>query len=384
MPKSKKIKVAIFHNLPRGGAKRYLYEITKRLRKKYDIDEYKLNTSSSYLDLSRFVKTSKSYAYRGGKGVEALVRSIVTLPKVHKKIAKDINRGRYDLIITNHDYFTKSPYIHQYLEAPCLYICHEPQREFYEKSSIHSPRIKEKIMNILRLPIKHIDITNARAADEIIANSKYSKTYLKNVYGVKTNLVYPGVDNKNFTYSNKIKKENFVLAIGSLMPVKGHDFVIRSLGRVKEKYRPSLVIVGSANSYYKKRLIRLAKTNNVRCKILSKVTDRQIKKLYMSSLAYVSGAHKEPFGLCVLEAMSSGTPAIVIEGGGAGEQIIKGVNGFVVKRDENEFASKLTIVIKTENNNNFGIKARNSINKNWTWEQTIDSLDKIIKRKTKS
>lgn len=381
MSKEKKLKIAVFHNLPQGGAKRYLYEIMKELRGVYNFDEYKLNVSSSFLDLSKITKTSKSYVYRQGKRIGSLVRSIMVLPKVHKKIAKDINCGGYDLAITNHDYFTKSPYLHRYLSIPCLYVCHEPQREFYEKYKIHSPRIKEKIINILRLPIKHTDKANARMADKIIANSKYSKKYLKNVHGINPILVYPGVNNKEFVYSDK--KKNTVLAIGSLMPIKGHDFVIKALGKIDEKYRPRVIIVGSAITYYKKRLIAIAKTNDVKLKILNKVTDVEIKKLLSTSLAYVSGAYKEPFGLSILEAMASGTPAVIVKGGGAGEQIINGVNGFVVKRDEDEFAKKLRIVLTPKENKKFGVMARKST-KDWSWEQTAGKLDKIIKSMIKS
>ena len=346
MSKEKKLKIAIFHNLPQGGAKRYLYEITRRLSEKYDIDEYKIDTASPYLDLSQIVQSSKSYHYRGGSGITSMVRSIVKLPKVHKQISDDVNLGQYDLVITNHDYFTKSPYLHRYLSVPCVYICHEPQREFYEKQSIHAPRFREKLVNILRYPIKYIDIINTKAACNLIANSKYSQKYLKKVYGLRSSMVYPGVDSKEFLSSDK--KENFVLAIGSLSPIKGHDFIIKSLGKIEKQHRPSLTVVGRSNQYYKEKLVKISKINGVKLRTLSQVSDVQLKKMLSSSLAYVSGAYREPFGLCILEAMASQTPAIVVEGGGAGEQIKNGIDGFIVKRDEGEFADKLLIIIKNK------------------------------------
>jgi glycosyltransferase involved in cell wall biosynthesis len=375
VPRQKQVRIAIFHNLPHGGAKRYLYEISQRLSKKYHIDEYKLSTSSSYLDLRKVVGKTGTYYYHDGKSLLSICKSMVQLPRIHKQIAKDINKNGYDLVITNHDYFTKSPYLHKFLTIPSLYICHEPQREFYERASIHAPRMRERIINILRLPIKYVDRLNARASNVMIANSKYSKKYLGQVYGVSPILIYPGVDTKKFIFSTK--KKNFLLAIGSLMPIKGHSFVIRSLGKIKKKDRPPLVIVGSAKRYYKDKLIKLAKKEDVECRILDHVSDLKMKKLLSSALAYVSGAHREPFGLSIIEAMASGTPVVVVSGGGAGEQIVNGINGFVTKRNETEFAEKLSQVINSTKG--FRVKSRNKFNKKWGWDKTVSELDQIIK-----
>jgi glycosyltransferase involved in cell wall biosynthesis len=374
--RQKKIRIAIFHNLPHGGAKRYLYEVSKRLIKEYHVDEYRLSTSSSYLNLNKIVSKSKIYKYCGGKNLLSTLMSLVKLPWVHKQIANDINNGEYNMVITSHDYFTKSPYLHRFLTAPSLYICHEPQREFYEDVVIHAPRIKERIVNFLRVPIKYIDRSNARASTIIVANSKYSQKYLKQAYGVAPILIYPGVDIEKFTFSKK--KKNQVLAIGNLMPIKGHDFVIRSLAKIEKENRPLLIIVGSSNKYYKEKLIRLAKNKDVKCKILDNVSDLKLKKLLSASLAYVSGSYREPFGLSIIESLASGTPAVVVSGGGAGEQITDGINGFVTKRDEDEFANNLLKVIN--HRNYFGVESKYKIGKKWSWDRTVSKINQTITR----
>ena len=55
---------------------------------------------------------------------------------------------------------------------------------------------------------------------------------------------------------------------------------------------------------------------------------RQIKQ----SLAVVSMAHKEPFGLTPIEAFSIGTPAIFVNDGGFIDSIVDGESGRLISR----------------------------------------------------
>ena len=48
------------------------------------------------------------------------------------------------------------------------------------------------------------------------------------------------------------------------------------------------------------------------------------------SLAVVSMAHKEPFGLTPIEAFSIGTPAIFVDEGGFRDTIIDGICGRLI------------------------------------------------------
>ena len=53
-----------------------------------------------------------------------------------------------------------------------------------------------------------------------------------------------------------------------------------------------------------------------------------------NSLAVVSMAHKEPFGLTPIEAFSIGTPAIFVDEGGFRDSIVDGVCGRLLDRND--------------------------------------------------
>lgn len=358
------MKIAVFHNLPDGGAKRYLYEIVNQLNTNgHSIDEYSISTSSTYKSLDKYISKKFIYTYNAKKFLLGVPDLLLNYKQLHKKIAQEIDSRNYDFVLANHDYLTKSPYILRYLNTESVYICHEPQREFYEDKKFLSPTIKSKLVNIIRYPIKYIDTANAKAATSIIANSKYSRGVLQQVYGHKKIAVaYPGVNKKIFSRSAHIKRTKSVLSIGSLSPIKGHDFLICSLGMLSPNIRPSAMIIGKGSKKEKDYLLHLAKNNNVKIKIYDHVSEKKLISLYHTSLFLAHCAYREPFGLTAIESISCNTPVIAIKEGGVAEIIKHGINGYLSKRNEKEFAGYMNIIINKPTNN-----ISSTINK-FTWK----------------
>ena len=63
-----------------------------------------------------------------------------------------------------------------------------------------------------------------------------------------------------------------------------------------------------------------------------------MNRYYAAADLFVFPSMTETQGLVVLEAMNYGLPAIAVGGGGASENVLDGINGFVVKNDPQEFA----------------------------------------------
>lgn len=374
------MKIAIFHNLPKGGAKRMVYSLIKELSKSNDVDEFTVSTSTDYLDEKRFVKNQMIYEYRHGSGVfESVFNSLTALKSVHRRIARDINEGNYDIVLVNHDFITRSPYLLRYLRVPSIYFCHEPPREFYEKLDIHSPRLKDKLANIIRFPLKYVDKTNFSYADVVVTNSIYSQSVVKRIYKKASTVIYPGVDTMVFR-PQKIKKENQIITVGSLLPYKGTLEVIRCLGTINNRKRPGLIVVGEGRKIEIKKVNEAATKYKVNIKIVKNVSDRELSNLYSSSRVVVSLAFGEPFGLSIIEGMACGIPAVVVNEGGLKEQTINGVNGYVTSRNHKVAGKK---IMKAINRSSLGENAREWVRKNRTWKITAKAIINLATGKKK-
>ncbi len=90
----------------------------------------------------------------------------------------------------------------------------------------------------------------------------------------------------------------------------------------------------------------------------------------------------EASSISTLEAMSSGLPVIVTRVGGMPSLVLNGINGFLVEPDEPKiFAEK---VIELINNDSLrmviGKRARETVVKDYSWENFVSELTKILKK----
>jgi glycosyltransferase involved in cell wall biosynthesis len=220
-----------------------------------------------------------------------------------------------------------------------------------------------------------IDRLNTRSATRVLVNSSYSKSVIDRVYGVNSTVNYLGVDTKVFK-SIGDKKQKYVLSVGNLSLLKGHDFIIRSLNRIPENIRPKLIIIGNGG-VEKDELIRLANKLNVTMEIHEKLNDQDLVSYYNRASAFLFAAMGEPFGLVLLEAAASGIPIIAVGEGGVREILTKMPNTVLVKRDEKVFAEKLISYLNHPKNDISKLQIA-YVKKYWSWEKSVGQLDRVL------
>jgi glycosyltransferase involved in cell wall biosynthesis len=163
--------------------------------------------------------------------------------------------------------------------------------------------------------------------------------------------MYP-TKNENFKIL-KIKKRDFIYAHGRVIPDKKFEYIIETM-----KYLPNqkLIISGSISKDYENKLTNLIKKLRLqnRIKILGRISEEKLIKLYNEAKIFVLTAPNEDFGIVPIEAMSCGTPVVAWnDGAGPTETIIENTNGFLAKPyNIDDLTDKIKKALKTDWNRN--------------------------------
>jgi glycosyltransferase involved in cell wall biosynthesis len=386
------MKVAVFHNLPSGGAKRALYGLAKQLhRAGCTLDVLvPAGTDEAYLSLRDLARNVEVFPVRPTLSgiVTSTLRylppivplrvSLADLERTQRRIAAAIDERDYDVVFVEQDQYTMSPFLLKFLHTPHVYYCQQPCRQ--------QDRVKEVLLRqgrtqrapLLRIDLArhyaearlvHIDRDNAAAARTILANSYFSREAILRAYGVNASVSYLGVDHETFGRRDD-DDADYVLSVGYIGPMKGQDFVVRALARIEPRRRPRLVLAANgADAGWRRHLEALAARARVTLDIRVLVSDPELVQLYNRARVFVYGAYLEPFGLAPLEAMACGTAVVAVKEGGLRESIVEGETGRLVERDEEPFAAAVSELLADEGQRRkLGRAAAEDVRERWTME----------------
>jgi glycosyltransferase involved in cell wall biosynthesis len=381
------MKVAIFHNLPSGGAKRALYTFSKFLTKSnHTVEVFIPSTADeSYLPLKEVV--GEVHVFDVKRTVSGLISSELRnyplsmsadLERTEKDIADTINGQDFDVVLCEQDRYTYSPFFLKHIKKPTIYyfgttsrlqdaaIRNTAENELLPSHKSLSARI---IHYCIGIQASKIDKKNASFADYILTNSYFSREAILRSYGLNSFVSYLGIDTERFKPLG-IPKEDFVLSVGRLIPSKGFDFIVRSLGTIHPKIHPKLIIVSDEiDIHHKEFLERLARRCRVDLRIASLITDDELVSLYNKAQLVLYAPYLEPFGLVPLEAMACGTPVVAVKEGGVRESVIHNKTGILTQRDEHMFANAVMgLLSNAEKISDMSQNAIECIENYWTAE----------------
>lgn len=367
------MKIAIFHELPEGGARNSAIKMAKLLNTfVHNVDLYYVAEKKDNLDNLKlnnvFFYEFKPKIWNGNNWKVRLYKDSIelfNLYKLNKKIAMDINLREYDLVLINASQFIEAPFILRFLKSFKVFYAHDPNyRIIYEKlldipKSINFFRYRyEKLNRFFR---KIFDSSNISKTDLILANSEYTRSVIFKTYNLRSTVSYLGVDADFFKPKN-IEKKIDVLFVGSRDPIDGYTLLLDALELFGNKL--NVVFVPSEN----KRIL----------------VPREMVDLYQKTRIVVCLAVNEPFGLVPLEAMSCAVPVIAVNEGGYKESVINKETGFLIKRDSKELGEKIQQLLNNPNlTKEMGKNGRESVLQNWTWNKSIKRFLEIINYETR-
>ncbi len=201
--------------------------------------------------------------------------------------------------------------------------------------------------------------------------------------GERTYVAYNGVDVENFhpkTHKNdKIK----IISVGNLIPLKGHDYTLRALKVLNEKYPDKFCMKLLGRGYLEQELKALAVELGIDdiVEFEGYIPYSELANEVRKGDVFVLPSYYEALGCVYLEAMASGLPSIGCKNNGIDEIIEDGVDGFLIDvKNVNQIVTSVEKLIDKEVRTKMAKKAREKVESSYTWNDSAKCVADIYKK----
>ena len=265
-----------------------------------------------------------------------------------------VSRLAYEYLTKNHfDIVT----IHNVIDSLAV--------PFTQKHVLHLHGTPFEINYICKLILEKQN--NLIAVSQNVA-SKWIELGAKPNIPISTNAINEEV----FFPIDNIKKDNDLLFVGRLIPIKGVQYILEALKILKDEknFKPKLTIIGTGP--YKEDLESLCLTLDIKDQVSFRglVSNEELISSYQrSQLAVLPSYNKEGIMSTLLEAAACKLPAITTKGTSMEEFAKQDVNAILVKPENSRDLSEKIYDMLTDSNKRTQIanNAYNAVLKDYTW-----------------
>jgi len=378
----------VHHLLPAGGAPRVLAEYLTR-RPQHRVTVYtrmpELTPEPHHVVLPADVVV-KRFPLPEATNPIGRLRDLRALPERGRELAGIVDAGGHDVVFVQASSLVQHHEVLPHLRTPSLNYAPEPLRAIHDRPPAFgaSPGLRARLVRAGLDPYERlrarIDRGDARGADRTVTHSHFTAGELRRVYGTTADVVLLGVDSDTFVPPSATAppRERYVLSVGALHPLKGHQFVIDALATIEASRRPTLVVVGDRGPFADDLLAHAAALG-VTLDLRQALPFDDLLEHYRRAGVVAAAMYREPFGLTPLEAAASGAAVVAVDEGGLRETVRDSESGLLVPRDADTFgAAILRVLDDPQLAVRLGTEGRRGAVEDWTWERTAAGYDALL------
>jgi len=151
-----------------------------------------------------------------------------------------------------------------------------------------------------------------------LSNSKFTKEFVKKIYGVESKILYPPVPVRKYLHINIHEKRKPCILIARPEAATGISILPRIAEHLPKNAK--IIVIGDIDRIGM-RALRVLKRVGVEFKYLGYLTGEQKIEIFRRCPLYINLAVNETFGITIIEALAAGCVPIAHDSGGVPEYL---------------------------------------------------------------